>query len=252
MRSHRLISLASLGFAVATVATVVASPAGAQSRSQVTVCRDGTQVASDDTRSCNRHRGVDDRATSDARRAEARRTASDRGYGRDGRQNSDPRYDDRNNGGDNRRNNGVDDSRNNGRGNRGQNDNGYGNNNGNGYGNNNGNGRNEVYEWQGTVDAEVQFQLRGNRAVQQLVGRNERRSGRGQLVNAIPQREGRLVVESVEGRGSVDVIEQPTSRNGYTATVRVRDPQGGAAHYRFVAYWEPTQSTYGRYNSSRP
>ena len=43
----------------------------------------------------------------------------------------------------------------------------------------------------------------------------------------------------------VDVIEQPSSRNGYTAILRVRDSRGGSSPYRQVAYWEPAYR-YGR------
>ena len=60
-------------------------------------------------------------------------------------------------------------------------------------------------------------------------------------------KQGNLVVQRLEGRGDVLVIEQPTSRNNYTATLRIRDPRGGAARYRIVAYWEPpVRYGYGR------
>jgi len=43
------------------------------------------------------------------------------------------------------------------------------------------------------------------------------------------------------------VIAQPSARNGYTATLRIRDPRGGASRYRIVAYWEPpVRYGYGR------
>src|SRR5439155_1197050 len=44
------------------------------------------------------------------------------------------------------------------------------------------------------------------------------------------------------GRGQVDVVQQPTARNGYTAIVRVRDPQGGAGNYRINAFWQPVSA----------
>jgi hypothetical protein len=40
-----------------------------------------------------------------------------------------------------------------------------------------------------------------------------------------------------EGRGDVDVIEQPGPRNGYQAVIRIRDPRGGADRYRVTAIW---------------
>ena len=227
MRSLSFITLSSLGLALATVA---APTAGAQSRSQVLVCRDGTRVYSDDLRSCARHRGLDVRATQEAR-YEERRTAERRGEGRgrDDREGYDPRYDDRRSG--DPRYDGRDDRRGNGQYGDGRYDNGR-------YDNGYGLGRNAVYEWAGTVDREIHIQIRGNRAFVQPAS-GEMRSGRGRVVNGLPQRNGTLIVQRLDGRGDVDVIQQPSARNGYTATVRVRDPKGGADNYRIVAYWQP-------------
>ena len=212
MRSSVLLSLTTLGL---TLATFGAPSADAQSRRSVIVCRDGSRFNTTDIRVCDRHRGVDARATDEARgydngrtangRWDDRRDRDDRRNGRDERRSGDPRRD-----GDDR-----------------------------GYGYGYGNGRREVYEWQGVVDKEIQIQLRGNRAWVQPIGDGDGRAGRGRMVGGMPQQSGTLVVQRLEGRGEVDVIEQPSPRNGYTATVRVRDRQGGAARYRIAAYWEP-------------
>jgi hypothetical protein len=241
MVTRRLLPVVAFGLAIATVS---ATTAEAQRRraTAVTVCRDGARYESASPRVCDRHRGVDARATEAARRYEADRVATggpNGGQGRDPRY--DPRYDDRNDrqardprfegrdgqARDPRRDDRYDD-RYDDRRDRG------------GYDGRYGTGRNEVYEWQGRVDKEIQIQLRGDRAAVQPIGAGEMRSGRGRVLNGLPRREGMLVVQRLEGRGHVDVIAQPTARNGYTATLRLRDPQGGAANYRIVAYWEPT------------
>jgi hypothetical protein len=231
MRSSVLLSLATLGLSVATVA---APSAQAQYQSRTIICRDGSRFDSNNASVCARHRGVDGRATQDARRIENERSASgrwdnrrdnrdDRRDGRDDRRdgrddrydgrNTDPRYDPNN-----------------------RNDRGYG------Y-----NSRREVYEWNGVVDKEIQIQLRGNRAYVQAMGAGEDRNSRGRVISGLPQQTGNLVVQRLEGRGDVDVIEQPSPRNGYTATLRIRDPRGGASPYRIVAYWEPpVRIGYGR------
>ena len=213
MRSSVLLSLATLSL---TVATLAAPSADAQLvRRGLIVCRDGSRFDSNDIRVCDRHRGVDSRATEIARRnGDDRRDARD-----DRRDNRDDRRYDPNN----------------------RNDRGYGY--GYGYG-----GRREVYEWNGVVDREIQIQLRGNRAYVQAVGAGEdRNNSHGRVINGLPHQTGNLVVQRLEGRGDVDVIEQPSSRNGYTATLRIRDPRGGAARYRIVAYWEPpVRYGYGR------
>jgi hypothetical protein len=231
MRSSVLLSLATLGLSVATVA---APSAQAQYQSRTIICRDGSRFDSNNASVCARHRGVDGRATQDARRIENERSANgrwdnrrdnrdDRRDGRDDRRDGrDDRYDGRNNDPRYDPNN--------------RNDRGYG------Y-----NSRREVYEWNGVVDKEIQIQLRGNRAYVQAMGAGEDRNSRGRVISGLPQQTGNLVVQRLEGRGDVDVIEQPSPRNGYTATLRIRDPRGGASPYRIVAYWEPpVRIGYGR------
>lgn len=235
MRSSVLFSLATLGLSAATLA---APSAQAQSHSRTIICRDGSRFESDNASVCSHHRGVDGRATEDARRYEDERVANgrwdDRRDGRDDRRDArDDRRDDRRDGRDDRYDNRSYDPRHDPDG---RYDRGYG------Y-----NGRREVYEWAGIVDKEIRIQLRGNRAWVQPIGAGDDRSSRGHMINGLPQQTGNLVVQRLEGRGDVDVIEQPSSRNGYTATLRIRDPRGGAARYRLVAYWEPpVRLGYGR------
>ena len=228
MRSSVLLSFATLGL---TVATLAAPSAQAQYQSRTIICRDGSRFDSNNASVCAHHRGVDGRATQEARRIENERSANGRWDGRrDDRDDRRDNRDDRRDGRDDRRDN--NDGRWDGRGN----DRGYG------YG-----GRREVYEWYGVVDREIQIQLRGNRAYVQPMGAGEDRNSRGRMIGGLPQQTGNLVVQRLEGRGEVSVIEQPSARNGYTATLRIRDPRGGAARYRIVAYWEPpVRYGYGR------
>ena len=228
MKQLRLLSLASLGLAFATT---VAPSAMAQGRnSRVVVCRDGTRFDADNASVCNRHNGVDGRATEVARRNQ--RTSDGRWDNRrdDRRDQRDDRRDQR----DERRDRRDD----------GQYDPRYGTN-----GNNGGyiNGRAVVYQFQGTVDKEIRIQLRGDRANVQPIGEGDYRAARGgRVVKGLPRQEGTLVVQRLAGRGDVDVIEQPSSRNGYTATVRVRDSRGGADNYRFNLIFQSSgNSGYG-------
>ena len=107
-----------------------------------------------------------------------------------------------------------------------------------------------MYEWQGTVDKEIRIQLRGNRAFVQPIGAGDARSGSGRMMAGLPQQDGTLMVQRLQGRGDVDVIQQPNAQNGYTATLRVRDPQGGADSYRIAVYFQSNGSGVynGRYN----
>lgn len=116
---------------------------------------------------------------------------------------------------------------------------------GNGRDNNNrgNNGRENaraLFAWSGTVDREVLLVMQGR----ELTVRGERgilasRSERPRASGALPRTDGVVRVRLLDGRGDVDVIQQPTSRNNFTTIVRVRDPRSGADRYRLSAVWEP-------------
>jgi hypothetical protein len=242
MRTRSITSLLAVGVALATLA---APRAEAQVRTPVTVCRDGSHIYSNDASVCSQHRGIDVRATETARRREWDRNqnARDDRDNRDGRyDNRDGRYDNRDGRYDNR--DGRYDNRDGRYDNRRDNDPRYGNDRW-GYGRDGRAMRGQVYEWSGRVDKEVRIQLRGDRAFVQSANAADGKFSRSRVTHELPRRDGRLVVARLDGRGIVDVLSQPTARNGYTATLRVRDPNGGADDYHIVAYWEPYDSQYG-------
>jgi hypothetical protein len=97
----------------------------------------------------------------------------------------------------------------------------------------------QLFQWAGRVDQEVQITISGRTLTTTNIGPSEPGSRGSNVLTAIPRMDGEVSVTVVDGRGQVDVIQQPTARNGYTAIVRVRDPQGGAGAYRLNAYWQP-------------
>jgi hypothetical protein len=111
-----------------------------------------------------------------------------------------------------------------------------------------GNGQQELFEWAGRVDREIRIQAGRGSAQIINMGSNERNNGgRFRSMNLLPSRDGTVTVQVLEGRGRVDVIQQPSRRNGYTTVVRLRDPDGGAARYRIAAYYQPNGNNNGGY-----
>ena len=96
------------------------------------------------------------------------------------------------------------------------------------------NGR-PLFRWTGEVDREVLLVVRGR----DVDVRRERVRGRARTVAPLPRAAGVVDVRVVEGRGDVDVVQQPSARNDWTAVVRVRDERGGSDRYRVVATWAP-------------
>jgi hypothetical protein len=221
MSSRFVLSIGTVGLALATA---FAPRAEAQARSPISVCRNGTRVNSEESNACERNGGMDLQKTAIARRdAEVRAQQSVQQQSAQNT-NVDPRY------GTNT------DGRHNGRG--------------NGRWGNNGRDNNmprEVFRWQGRVDKEVRIQLQGGRSYVQPMGNREVHNDNGRFVGGLPHQDGFLRIERVQGRGDIDVIEQPTASNGYHATLRVRDPRSGADNYRIIAYWQPVYNN-GRYD----
>jgi hypothetical protein len=96
----------------------------------------------------------------------------------------------------------------------------------------------EVFEWSGQVDREVQVVIRGSDIRTNRIGPTEPGRPRVRSVSSIPRQDGSLNVQVVSGRGYVHIVQQPNSSNGYTAIVSVEDPSGGAANYHIVGYWQ--------------
>lgn len=106
----------------------------------------------------------------------------------------------------------------------------------------------QLFEWSGSVDREVQIVMRGNDVWTNNVGATERPRAREHTYSRLPNENGQVMVRMQNGRGNVDVIQQPNRSNNYTTIVRILDPRGGADDYRFTAYWEGygnTNSVYG-------
>jgi hypothetical protein len=105
----------------------------------------------------------------------------------------------------------------------------------------------ELFEWNGSVDREVQVVMRGNQVWTNRIGQTEPRNQRSRTNRALPRQGGQVVVRVENGRGDVDVVQQPSAQNGYTTVVRIRDPRSGSDRYRVTAYWEGySNGDYGR------
>ncbi len=91
--------------------------------------------------------------------------------------------------------------------------------------------------WRGRVDQTVQIKIAGS-DVQSLdisgTGlSNVNASMNGYLAN----RPGSVTVRKRSGRGTVNVLEQPSRFNDFTATIQIFDPSGGADNYEIDITW---------------
>jgi hypothetical protein len=106
-----------------------------------------------------------------------------------------------------------------------------------------GNGRGRDYSsgslrWSGRVDDVVEIRIRGNDVDYRTISGRRTFSTRSDFSGSeLPQRNETVRVEERQGRGSVTVVQQPNARNGYTAVIRVRDPESGYGSYDFDVTW---------------
>ena len=96
----------------------------------------------------------------------------------------------------------------------------------------------QVFEWTGRVDREAQISMRGNQISTRMIGNNTSARERSRVITPLPRQDGRVVAQLESGRGTVDVIQQPSQSNGWTTVVRIRDTAGGTGTYRVAAYGE--------------
>ena len=99
-------------------------------------------------------------------------------------------------------------------------------------------GQSTVLHWSGMVDANAEVRWQGGTAVRQRpIGGSALRAVRSSIsgnANSSRMRQGGQASVSVtEGRGQVQVVQQPSAANGYTTIVRISDPQGGYGRYTF-------------------
>lgn len=94
-----------------------------------------------------------------------------------------------------------------------------------------------VMRWTGTVDRDIRITMRGTSADYTVASGAYPRSVQATVMRALPRRDGYLEVFLRQGRGTVQVIQQPTRYNNWTAIVRVFDTPGSYGYYDFDLIW---------------
>ncbi len=108
----------------------------------------------------------------------------------------------------------------------------------------NGNSR-PLFEWSGRVDREVQLTMRGRNVWTRAYGQMDQPLPGPDIMTALPQNDGVVRVLLEHGLGEVQVVQQPTSENDYTAIVRIRDRSNSGEPNRITVSWLPYASSGG-------
>jgi len=92
--------------------------------------------------------------------------------------------------------------------------------------------------WQGRVDERVRVTVRGRVATAYAVRGRYPRDVRYDFRQSLPNDNVRVSVRKRDGRGSVNVISQPSRSNGYSAVIEIYDSRGGDDFYSFELNWD--------------
>ena len=96
----------------------------------------------------------------------------------------------------------------------------------------------EVFRWRGEVDGVDEIQIRGSSVRVNHLEAQPIQNQDYRFSAPLPRSDVRVKLVKKKGRGKVRLIEQPSSRNNYTATVEVDDSKGGSDRYEFELRWD--------------
>jgi hypothetical protein len=93
------------------------------------------------------------------------------------------------------------------------------------------------FRWQGEVDDTSFIRIRGRQVQSQNQSGLPVQNQQFDFTDPLPNAPVQIVLAEVQGRGRVNIIQQPRPENNYTAVVRIDDSKGGRSPYSFVLRW---------------
>lgn len=91
--------------------------------------------------------------------------------------------------------------------------------------------------WFGRVDNEIYVYVRENEVRTELIAGQPTLNERFTFTSPLPRRPVTVSVTRLRGRGRVEVFQQPSANNDFTAVIRIVDRAGGATDMEFELVW---------------
>lgn len=92
--------------------------------------------------------------------------------------------------------------------------------------------------WKGRVDGTDYIRLSGNRVAIEHVTSAPIRDDSYDISSALPSWPITVILRRNRGRGRVEIVEQPSARNGFAVVVLIEDKKGGSDTYEFELRWD--------------
>jgi hypothetical protein len=89
------------------------------------------------------------------------------------------------------------------------------------------------------VDGEIELQVQDEKIRYSVTGGRPPKEDGSEFTQPIPRAKLKsFKIEKKDGRGEVDLLEQPTPENNYTARIHINDPKSGDDKYRIEVKWK--------------
>lgn len=94
--------------------------------------------------------------------------------------------------------------------------------------------------WFGRVDENIYLFVRGASTRIELVSGRPTVNERFNFTSPLPRRLVTVQVRKLRGRANIQIIQQPSDTNDFTAVLQITDPGSGATDTEFEMTWSPT------------
>ena len=91
--------------------------------------------------------------------------------------------------------------------------------------------------WRGMVDDTVQVSVQGSDVSTRTVRGIQSPNASFNFTSPLPRHRVTVELRKMKGRGTVEVIQQPSHDNDFTAVIEILDPKGGQNEYEFEIIW---------------
>ena len=91
--------------------------------------------------------------------------------------------------------------------------------------------------WRGSVDGETQLLVRRSDVEPRALSGLPASATTFSFTSPLPRRAVDVRLEKKNGRGDIEIVQQPSRNNDFTAVVEIRDKKGGADDYEFELIW---------------
>jgi hypothetical protein len=95
--------------------------------------------------------------------------------------------------------------------------------------------------WRGVVDGSDKIRLMGDQVFIEHIEAQPVRDDSYDLSSPLPRSGTPVTLRKIKGRGRVEIVEQPSSRNRFSVVVLLEDSKGGSDTYEFELVWDSSE-----------